>query len=397
MLLKQQKLKPLIEEHLRHIVEKIGSRELGTEGNDRTRSYIASEITSLGLAYSEHQTSTILRKPVSWDCTLRSNTDCVSISILPGLSTLCANLSGRRVLPTIYETREDFDNNPPAKDSLVLVKLGVLHESDMCRLASPAAAVAWFREGYHGLYSGNCMRFNTEPLVPGFAILSEDVQKLIAPSVSVDLKIEVAKSSINITNLIVDVGNAAGHPCFITHFDSRRCSPGGNDNASGVACLLAVLSIWDHKNTARFIFFDGEEANNMGSRNYVKWLESENKLNEIGCVICPDSVGINELHIYTADRYGKLSEIMIACLRKAFRRQHWNVPDRIARSGTSDHASFNKAGIPCLFLSDFPNEVRHTTIDDLIRIDFDVLVRLANVFADQEFYADLCKAFPPKG
>ena len=127
----------------------------------------------------------------------------------------------------------------------------------------------------------------------------------------------------------------------------------------------------------------------MGSRNYVKWLEAENKLNEIKCVICPDSVGINELHIYTADRYGKLSETMIAFIREAFQRQHWNVPDRVARSGSSDHASFNKVGVPCLFLSDFPNEVRHTTIDDLTRINADALVRLTHVFADEEFYASL--------
>ena len=218
MPIKQEKqLKPLIEEHLRRIVEEIGSREIGTAENDRTRSYIASEITKLGLTYSENQTSTILRKPISWDCTLQAGSDSVSVSILPGLSTLPANLSGMKVSSNIYETKLDFENNPPAKDSLILVKLGVLHESDMCRLAASASAVAWFREGYHGLYSGNCMRFDIEPLVPGFAILSEDVQKLTTPNVSVDLKIEVAKSPIKITNLIVDVGKVAGHPCFITH------------------------------------------------------------------------------------------------------------------------------------------------------------------------------------
>ena len=80
---------------------------------------------------------------------------------------------------------------------------------------------------------------------------------------------------------------------------------------------------------------------------------------------------------------------MIIHARQAFQRQNWTVPERTARSGSSDYRNFHKAGIPCLFLSDFPNEVRHTTIDDLSRIDSDALVRLANVFADQEFYADL--------
>ena len=143
------------------------------------------------------------------------------------------------------------------------------------------------------------MNFSGEPLVPGFAISSRDAQKLMSSTnVSVDLKIEVAEFPIKITNLIVDIGEVAGHPCFITHYDSRRCSPGANDNATGVACLLATLSMWDPTNPARFIFFDGEEAGAVGSANYVKWLISENKLSEISCVICPDSVGLNELHLY---------------------------------------------------------------------------------------------------
>ena len=120
MLLKEQgqKLKPLIEEHLLQIVEKIGSREIGTVENDRTRAYIASAITKLGLTYSAHQMSTILRKPISWDCTLQSSSGSVSISILPGLSTLPAKLLGMKVLPNIYETREDFTKNPPRADVL---------------------------------------------------------------------------------------------------------------------------------------------------------------------------------------------------------------------------------------------------------------------------------------
>jgi len=399
MLLKAQKekLKPLVEQHLRKIVEQIGPREIGTKENERTRLYIASEANKLGMACAEHKMSVTIRKPISWNCNIHLNSNSVPLSILPGLSTPPANLSGMKVSPMTYETKKDFEDNPPEKNSLVLVKLGALHESDMCRLADSASAVAWYRDGFKGLYSGNCMRFDTEPLVPGFAILYEDIQKLKAPNVCVDLKIEVSKTPITITNLIVDIGKVDGHPCLITHFDSRRCSPGGNDNASGVACLLAALSIWNTKNSARFIFFDGEEANNMGSRDYVNWLKTENRLDEISCVVCPDSVGLNELHIYTADRYAQLSDVMISSIRNAFKRQEWNVPARVARAGTSDHASFNKVGIPCLFLSDHPNVVRHTTIDDLARIDYDALARLAEVFADEEFYADLVRAFPPKG
>ncbi|MGH7870444.1 MAG: M28 family peptidase [Candidatus Dormibacteraceae bacterium] len=50
-------------------------------------------------------------------------------------------------------------------------------------------------------------------------------------------------------------------------------------------------------------------------------------------------------------------------------------------SGGSDFRPFHELGIPCLFLSDFPNHPRHTTTDTANLVNPTVLARLVAVLA----------------
>jgi aminopeptidase YwaD len=383
------KLQEEIQRHLDYLVNHLGARPVGSAENARTRAYLTEYIHKLGFSSYPQETSMQFRRPTSWSCTIHSHGVTESLSILPGLATLKAQHSNIPVTPRIYETKEDFDLFPPVQNSLVLVSLGRLHEADACRLAGSAAAVAWFRKGQQCLYSGNCMRNQEEPLVPGFGMLYQDVQRVLAPEIFLSLTIEVVNEITTISNLIVDVGDVTGHPCFITHYDSRPFSPGANDNASGVVCLLGMLSLWSDDRPARFIFFDAEEVGTLGSRAYVQWLQSTQKMSEISCIVNPDSVGLGELYLYTGDRNGPLSEKLLGCARQAFGAYNWKLPERAARSGQSDYLNFNKVGVPCLFLSDFPNDIRHTTEDSLVNINPSVLVRLSKVLAQESFYKSI--------
>ncbi|MGH7870443.1 MAG: hypothetical protein ACREP9_23065 [Candidatus Dormibacteraceae bacterium] len=42
----------------------------------------------------------------------------------------------------------------------------------------------------------------------------------------------------------------------------------------------------------------------MGSRAYINDVVAQELHEKISCVICPNSVGLGELHIYTADQFG---------------------------------------------------------------------------------------------
>jgi Zn-dependent M28 family amino/carboxypeptidase len=148
-----------------------------------------------------------------------------------------------------------------------------------------------------------------------------------------------------------------------------------------------MLDSWPRDRPARFIFFDGEETGLRGSRGHVRDLVTRGRRHEISAVICPDSVGLDELHLYTADRAGPFPDDLLAPARRAFREHGWAPLERAARSGASDYLPFHELGIPCLFLSDFPNLTRHTTGDGLDRVKLPVLVRLARVLASPELSA----------
>jgi aminopeptidase YwaD len=378
-----------IQAHLDYLVNVLGPRPVGSPQNLLAYNYLTEVLADFGLQTHVQAIVKPLRNPVHFHCTLKQGTTTEALPILPGCATLDADLTNVQATPFIYKTREDFTEHPPLPGSLAIVELGEIHEADACRISKPAAAVVWYREKNRSLYSGNCMRNEEEPSLPGFALAYNDVQRILKSGTLLDLVIKTVCQPVELRNLIVDVGRVSHHPCFITHYDSRPFSPGANDNASGVACLLGMLSLWSQQKPARFLFFDGEEVGTLGSRAYVEQLLVQQHLNEISCVVNPDSVGLGELFLYTADRYGPLSEKLLDRAKQLFQTSHWDIPERSARSGVSDYIHFRRAGIPCLFLSDFPNDIRHTTEDTLQHIDVHVLVRLTQILADDSFYHSL--------
>lgn len=373
-----------IQGHLQKIGVEIGSRSIGTRASSATHDYICDVIESLGFTASTFESEIEHQVPVSWHCEDATG----AIDILPGASTLSLNAVDASVMPCIYETADDFRSQPPEPGSIAVVNLGMQHESKLCELAAPAAAIAWFREGHAGLYSGNCKRPDSTMLSAGFAIDETVARRWTSMTTRVSAEIAVDVQRVILRSVVCDV--AAGDalvPCYTAHYDTKPMAPGANDNASGVAVLLAMLANWPIEKPARFIFFDGEEIGVKGASAYVEHLEAGGRLWEIACVICPDSVGLGELHLYTADKYGVFPEVSLNAARRAFQNEQWMLPERVARSGGSDYIPFHIRGVPCVFLSDFPNHVRHTTADTVDHIDIDVLVRLARVllFADWTF------------
>jgi len=66
---------------------------------------------------------------------------------------------------------------------------------------------------------------------------------------------------------------------FNAHYDTVKVSPGADDDASGVAAVLAaarVLSQFQFEHTLRFIAFSGEEQGLLGSASYVRGVYESN-------------------------------------------------------------------------------------------------------------------------
>lgn len=365
-----------IQRYLTELAVGIGERPVGTPANRAAHDYLFRTLQTLGLDPVVWQTDTLQSVAKAWRCSDVTG----EVSILPGASTLSLDAVDTPVHPVIYRSAEEMQAEPPPRGSIAVVALGQTHESKFCSLANGAVAVAWFRESHRGLYSGNCKQPQAVPVVAGFAIDESTALRWTSTPTVVTAEISTDEALIALRSIVCDITPTDDPvPCFVSHFDSKPAVQGANDNASGVAVLLSMLERWPADRPARFIFFDGEEIGVRGSTAYVEHLEQSGHLGEIAYVICPDSVGLGELYLYTGDKFGPFPQSSMDVARAAFRSQGWDVPERAARSGGSDYQPFHRRGIPSVFLSDFPNHVRHTTEDTIDRVDLEVLERLTDV------------------
>jgi aminopeptidase Y len=164
-----------------------------------------------------------------------------------------------------------------------------------------------------------------------------------APSVRIDV---AATSEMRRTdNVIAEAGTGRRVAMAGGHHDSVAQGPGMNDNASGVAALLAVAERLGGKapegRRIRLGFWGAEELGLYGSRRYVRSLPSSARRAITGYVNL-DMVGTPDgrMAVYDADR--AIRRILRAELRRA---GHERIADE-RLGGASDHAPFDRAGIP---------------------------------------------------
>lgn len=150
-------------------------------------------------------------------------------------------------------------------------------------------------------------------------------------------------------------GSRSDSLIFITaHYDhlgqiGDSYFPGANDNASGVAFMLAMAKYYSTKKpkfTTVFVAFSGEEAGLRGSKYFVE--HSTIPLKNIKYLFNFDMVGTGEEGIQIvnsskfAKEYKKLSEINIKySLLKTIKER--------GESCNSDHCPFYQLGIPSFF------------------------------------------------
>lgn len=160
-----------------------------------------------------------------------------------------------------------------------------------------------------------------------------------------------------------------------------KVHPGADDNASGVAVMLELARTFAKgprpDRTIVFIAFTGEEAGKRGSRYYVA---NEKRR--------PVSSCIGMVNLDTVGRLGKKKLLVLG----AGSAQEWVHIFRGAGFVTgveletvsqeldsSDHKSFQDAGIPAVQLFSGPNLDYHRTTDTADKIDANGLVKVASV------------------
>ena len=195
------------------------------------------------------------------------------------------------------------------------------------------------------------------------------------------------------------------------HYDSVGGSPGANDNASGVAALLALARSFapsqPHR-TLRFVAFVNEEppyfqTDHMGSLVYARRCKAQNE--NVAAMLSFDGLGyysdqpnsqaypfpFNLLYPTRANFIGFVGNLSSRTLvRKvigSFRR-HTQFPSEgaampavVPEVGWSDHWSFWQHGYPALMVTDtlpFRYPHYHSAQDTIDKIDFDRMARVVD-------------------
>lgn len=174
------------------------------------------------------------------------------------------------------------------------------------------------------------------------------------------------------------------------HMDSKPPSPGANDNASGCGVVLEIARILASQPvtaTVEIVFFGTEELvggpgeHHFGSAYHVGQMSEAEQANTAG-MISVDMIAVGEnLHARTMQRGPQtLSEFVLAQAAATGVEMSF-LKDR-GRTGWSDHAPFELAGMPAVAIHRLPDPAYHTTDDTSGRIDPEVVRETGQLVLD---------------
>jgi aminopeptidase YwaD len=223
------------------------------------------------------------------------------------------------------------------------------------------------------------LTFTTD--IPAVSVSLQDgtllLDLLAAAPVTVHLTVETAASestSRNVIGTLEGTDPEQGIVYLGAHYDSVSVGPGANDDASGVGAMLEaarVLSTLGHRTeaTLKFIAFGAEETGLDGSEYYVA--ENEDQVMNRGLgMINLDMIAVGDMLLI--GNIGSAGSALADYTKNkaAAMEIAWHSFTAEARS---DHAPFETAGVPAVFLHQYPDPWTHTAEDTLDKIDIAML------------------------
>jgi hypothetical protein len=214
--------------------------------------------------------------------------------------------------------------------------------------------------------------------------------------------------STNVIGMIEGSDDVLKNECvlFTAHFDHEGVNDegkvfnGADDNASGSMALLEVAQAFMKlkKKPLRSIVFawiNGEEKGLLGSQYYADnpLIKMEQTLVDINLDMVGRSKMVSdtgkfmgydltvtqpgEVLVYTAHESSELLNLMSLCSQEAGIKVLDMGKDLPV--GSSDHASFMEKGVPALFFNSGIHSDLHTINDDVEKIDFDKMEKVARM------------------
>jgi Iap family predicted aminopeptidase len=161
----------------------------------------------------------------------------------------------------------------------------------------------------------------------------------------------------------------SAHVVIGAHLDTVPVAPGAEDNASGVAVMLELARLAAAEPTERpvqFIAFGAEEPrgsgdalHHFGSQQLVADL-SRAERRAVSAMVSLDRVGVRAGYVPVC-RGGPVGADLQATLRRVGRRE--DITTRGCENQTSDHWSYEKAGMPAARIGSVPYAGYHSRGD----------------------------------
>lgn len=356
-------------EHVRALADGVGPRVAGSPGEAEAASYIRDYLEGLGYEVETRQFTfeTDRFRPAEvrvGDTTFEA-------------ATIEGSPAGSPAGPLRYVELGDEQGiaGQDLAGAIAVAGRGGLRFVEKARAAAMAGAIGLIVVNDEpGLISGE---LGDESPIPVIGIAQEDGPALLAEAaVGREALLVVEGESTRAVNVIAEApGNGDCDVLVGGHFDTVPGVPGANDNASGTANVLELaraLAADGLDEGLCFVAFGAEESGLNGSEALVSELEQAGALPRY--MVNLDVTGIgDEVEIIAADRSlaGRALAAAEASGVPAVRSQ-------VAAGTSSDHASFEAAGVPTVYYTSGDYATIHTVADVAAAIDVQVLDRVGD-------------------
>ncbi len=171
------------------------------------------------------------------------------------------------------------------------------------------------------------------------------------------------------------------------HYDSVADSPGADDDASGIACLLMaakIMASYSFQHTIKFVAFSGEEQGRYGSKVFARNAYENNEiviadlqLDGVGHAVSREGgskirISSNEASTWISDIVEEVSERYRSKIGLDIVRQR-NFPG-------SDHQSFIEYGYEANFFLEYEfNPYYHSPQDTVENVNFSYLAKVCKL------------------
>jgi aminopeptidase YwaD len=377
-----------IVEDIRYLAESIGPRFAGSEGDSRASTYIAKRFAENG--YKAEKTCFQI---MGWDILqnaklqVTANKKTVDFDCFPQVYSSSTPEKGVKGLVRYWGKQEPSQSEkyrPFEREKLrdnkysVVDGQGTVVGQILSRdFPDGAAAAPW----------GALPLPHTVPTV----VIGEKDGRMLESMLSSHEEVEAClqlTTSYNpsaVTSNIVavlpgsDPRRSSEEILVAAHYDTQYGSPGATDDASGVACVLALSKYFQRrklKRSLRFAMYGAEEIGLVGSNHHYLSLRASKKLEAIRAMLNLDMLSCNEPNwIHASEDFLAQESVRRAVKNVGIQEKYGSVEIVTPPWPSGDQDAFYDAKIPCVSLTwkGYQYPFIHLPSDTMDKVRTDIL------------------------